>query len=213
MYQMGRADVPAGQQARAGGADVDAGRVRRRHPAVVAPHRRIPRGPADVSHGRADSALAQGQRGSTLSTAGPSPTWAIVWSQRNTDFYGRDNPEELVEQPWRGFTQALIRARIPHLPVHVDHIDREGPNLARAHPAELGGDVGRASRRRASLRRAGRGADRDRPDQSLQRVGRPSSGFCPGRSLRRQLAASLKRDGLAIRARYSERDAGTRICV
>ncbi len=60
----------------------------------------------------------------------PIANVGIVWSQRNTDFYGRDNPEELVEQPWRGFTQALIRARIPHLPVHVDHIDREGPNLA-----------------------------------------------------------------------------------
>lgn len=60
----------------------------------------------------------------------PIASVGVVWSQRNTDFYGRDNPEELVEQPWRGFTQALIRARIPYLPVHADHIEREGPNLA-----------------------------------------------------------------------------------
>jgi hypothetical protein len=60
----------------------------------------------------------------------PIANVGVVWSQQNTDFYGRDNPEELVEQPWRGFTQALIRARIPYLPVHVDHIEREGPNLA-----------------------------------------------------------------------------------
>jgi hypothetical protein len=60
----------------------------------------------------------------------PIANVGVVWSQRNTDFYGRDNPEELVEQPWRGFTQALVRARIPHVPVHVDHIEREAPNLA-----------------------------------------------------------------------------------
>jgi hypothetical protein len=60
----------------------------------------------------------------------PLANVGVVWSQRNTDFYGRDNPEEFVDQPWRGFTQALVRARIPFLPVHVDHIEREAPNLA-----------------------------------------------------------------------------------
>jgi hypothetical protein len=60
----------------------------------------------------------------------PIANVGVVWSQRNTDFYGRDNPEELVDQPWRGFTQALVRARIPYLPVHVDHIERDGPDLA-----------------------------------------------------------------------------------
>lgn len=68
----------------------------------------------------------------------PVATVGVVWSQQNTDFYGRDNAEELVELPWRGMTQALIRARIPYLPVHADHIDRDGaqfsvlvlPNLA-----------------------------------------------------------------------------------
>ena len=115
----------------------------------------------------------------------PIANVGIVWSQRNTDFYGRDNPEELVEQPWRGFTQALVRARIPYLPVHVDHIEREGSNLAvliLPNVAALSDEQVAAVRR---FRRAGRGADRDRPDQSLQRVGRPSSRFCPGRSLRR----------------------------
>jgi len=60
----------------------------------------------------------------------PIANVGVVWSQRNTDFYGRDNPEEFVDQPWRGFTQALVRARIPYLPVHVDHVEREGPSLA-----------------------------------------------------------------------------------
>jgi hypothetical protein len=60
----------------------------------------------------------------------PVANVGVVWSQRNTDFHGRDNADELVDQPWRGFTQALIRARIPYLPVHVDHIEREAANLA-----------------------------------------------------------------------------------
>ena len=37
--------------------------------------------------------------------------------------------EERVELPWRGMTQALIRARITYLPVHIDHIDRDAGGL------------------------------------------------------------------------------------
>jgi hypothetical protein len=68
----------------------------------------------------------------------PIATIGVVWSQQNMDFYGRDNADNLVQLPWRGITQALIRARIPYLPVHVDHIARDAdkfkllilPNLA-----------------------------------------------------------------------------------
>jgi len=68
----------------------------------------------------------------------PVATVGLVWSQENTDFFGRDNPDELVELPWRGWTNALVRARIPYLPVHADHIARDAgqfsvlilPNLA-----------------------------------------------------------------------------------
>lgn len=68
----------------------------------------------------------------------PVANVGLVWSQDNTDFYGRDNVRELVELPWQGMTQALVRARIPYLPVHADHIDRDAeqfstlvlPNLA-----------------------------------------------------------------------------------
>jgi hypothetical protein len=60
----------------------------------------------------------------------PVASVGVVWSQQNTDFYGRDHAEELVELPFRGITNALLRARIPYLPVHADHIDRDGPNLA-----------------------------------------------------------------------------------
>lgn len=68
----------------------------------------------------------------------PVANVGVVWSQINTDFYGRDNATELVELPWRGMIQALVRSRIPYLTVHADHIDRDAaqfsvlilPNLA-----------------------------------------------------------------------------------
>jgi hypothetical protein len=68
----------------------------------------------------------------------PVANVGVLWSQENTDFYGRDNSADLVEMPYRGMTQALIRSRIPYLPVHADHIDRDAaqfsvlvlPNLA-----------------------------------------------------------------------------------
>jgi hypothetical protein len=55
----------------------------------------------------------------------PIATVGVVWSQQNTDFYGRDDPEALVELPSRGISQALIRARIPYLPIHADDIERD----------------------------------------------------------------------------------------
>lgn len=60
----------------------------------------------------------------------PVATVGLVWSQQNTDFYGRDNPDELVDLPWRGWTNALVRARIPYVPVHIDHIARDGDRLS-----------------------------------------------------------------------------------
>ncbi len=59
----------------------------------------------------------------------PVANVGIVWSQRNTDFYGHDNAADLVDAPYRGFTQALIRARVPYIPVHIDDIERESSNL------------------------------------------------------------------------------------
>jgi len=75
----------------------------------------------------------------------PIATVGVVWSQPNTDFYGRDDAELLVELPWRGITQALIRARIPYLPVHADHVDRDAgqfsalilPNLGAMSDAQV----------------------------------------------------------------------------
>jgi hypothetical protein len=54
----------------------------------------------------------------------PVATVGLVWSQRNTDFYGRDDPDTRVDAPYTGFMHALVRARIPYLPVHVDDIER-----------------------------------------------------------------------------------------
>ena len=55
----------------------------------------------------------------------PVAAVGVVWSQRNTDYYGRDEAAELVDAPYRGWIQALIRARIPYLPVCADHIERD----------------------------------------------------------------------------------------
>ncbi|HEU5145134.1 MAG TPA: beta-galactosidase [Chryseosolibacter sp.] len=60
----------------------------------------------------------------------PVATVGVVWSQQNTDFYGRDNAEERVDLPWRGMTEALIRANIPYLPVQADHLDRDSAGLS-----------------------------------------------------------------------------------
>ena len=51
----------------------------------------------------------------------------------------------MVELPWRGWTNALVRARIPYLPVHADHIARDAdkfsvlilPNLAVLSDAQV----------------------------------------------------------------------------
>jgi Hypothetical glycosyl hydrolase 6 len=80
----------------------------------------------------------------------PVATVGVLWSQRNTDFFGRDDAELLVDLPARGFMQALVRARIPYLPVHADDLERDAapfralvlPNLA-----ALTGDQAGAVRR------------------------------------------------------------------
>src|SRR5215472_5475922 len=59
----------------------------------------------------------------------PLATVGVVWSQRNTDFYGQDRAAELVDAPYRGFTASLLRARIPYLPIHIDRVERDGASL------------------------------------------------------------------------------------
>jgi Hypothetical glycosyl hydrolase 6 len=54
----------------------------------------------------------------------------LVWSQRNTDYFGRDAARTLVDLPYFGFTEALLRARIPYVPVHVDDVGKEPGKFA-----------------------------------------------------------------------------------
>ena len=62
----------------------------------------------------------------------------LVWSQANTDFHGRDAAEDIVDLPARGWVNALVRARIQYVPVHVDHIGRDGRELSVLVLPELG---------------------------------------------------------------------------
>ena len=69
----------------------------------------------------------------------PVATVGLAWSQRNTDFYGRDDATELVDAPYEGFAQALIRARIPYVPVHAGDIRRNAEGLSVLILPNLGG--------------------------------------------------------------------------
>jgi hypothetical protein len=60
----------------------------------------------------------------------PVANVAIGWSQTNSDFYGTDQAEERVVLPYRGLTRAMIRARIPYLPLHLDQIDEQSAGLS-----------------------------------------------------------------------------------
>jgi len=60
----------------------------------------------------------------------PVATVGLVYSQRNADFYGRDDAQERVGRPYYGFLHALTRARIPYTPVHADHIAQAAGKLA-----------------------------------------------------------------------------------
>jgi len=60
----------------------------------------------------------------------PVASIGVVWSQRNTDYYGRDDAPELVDAPYRGVTEALIRARLPYLPVHAGQLARDASRFS-----------------------------------------------------------------------------------
>lgn len=59
----------------------------------------------------------------------PVASIGVVWSQRNTDFFGRDAAADRVDAPYTGFMHALVRARIPYLGIHADDIDAQGAGL------------------------------------------------------------------------------------
>jgi hypothetical protein len=68
----------------------------------------------------------------------PVATVGVVWSQLNMDFFGRDEAQIMVELPWRGIIQALIRARIPYIPIHADDIDRDAAGITLLILPDLG---------------------------------------------------------------------------
>ena len=59
----------------------------------------------------------------------PIATVGILYSQRNHDFFGRDEAELLVNLPQRGFLQALTRARIPYIFVNADDLERDAAGM------------------------------------------------------------------------------------
>ena len=133
MYQSGPGLLPRGEQARGRSADVDDRRHRRRHPdrggttsGAYHDDRRMYRTPEAGD----DAGGPDNQR--YLVDRTPVANVGVVWSQRNTDFFGRDDRRRSAStQPYTGFMHALVRARIPYLPIHVDDIERNGANLTR----------------------------------------------------------------------------------
>ncbi|GAA1572199.1 MULTISPECIES: alpha-amylase family protein [Kribbella] len=49
----------------------------------------------------------------------PVATVGLLWSQLSVDFHGKDDPVEVSQLPYRGWVDALVRARIPYLPTQV----------------------------------------------------------------------------------------------
>jgi hypothetical protein len=45
----------------------------------------------------------------------PIASVGVLWSQRNTDFFGRNEATDLAYAPFTRFMHALVRARIPLL--------------------------------------------------------------------------------------------------
>src|SRR3954451_9795232 len=65
-----------------------------------------------------------------LTNRKPVASVGVVWSQRNTDFFGRDEARVLVDLPYRGITESLLRARIPYVPVHADDVGKDPARFA-----------------------------------------------------------------------------------
>ena len=139
----------------------------------------------------------------------PIASVGVVWSQQNTDFYGRDDADLLVDLPWRGITQALIRARIPYLPVHADHIDRDAAQFSLLVLPNLGAmsDAQVASVRRFVERGGGLMATGE--SQPVRRMGRPAPGFRPGRLVRRPCDRPARAGDEARRKKHASDTAHT----
>lgn len=54
----------------------------------------------------------------------PAATVALLWSQENSFFYGRNEVRKRMELPWRGFTRAMTNGRIPYQPVNLNLLEQ-----------------------------------------------------------------------------------------
>lgn len=68
----------------------------------------------------------------------PVATVGVLWCQDSVDFYGRDEVTTKITLPRQGMVNALIRARIPFRPVHVDHLARDADGLSTVIVPNLG---------------------------------------------------------------------------
>ena len=118
----------------------------------------------------------------------PAATVGVVWSQENVDYYGRDQAEVRYGLPWRGLTDALIRARIPYLPIHADHVERDAATV------DVIGALEAPDPERAQQRRAG-GAPRLGHGCLRRETARRWCGRCCGRQV-----AAARRPGRSRRA-------------
>jgi hypothetical protein len=60
----------------------------------------------------------------------PIATVGVLWSQENVDYYGQEQGYDRVMLPYNGVIRALIRARIPYLPIHADQIVRDTQQIS-----------------------------------------------------------------------------------
>ncbi len=88
--------------------------------------------PEDRRMFRTPERVFQWHRANQQYLTGRRPVAAVglAWSQRNTDYFGRDEAAALVDAPYRGWSQALIRARIPYLPVNLADLAAHRGELA-----------------------------------------------------------------------------------
>ncbi|MFI6344255.1 alpha-amylase family protein [Streptomyces sp. NPDC050560] len=69
----------------------------------------------------------------------PVAAVGVVWSQRSTVFFGRDEARVRTESPYTGATRALRAARLGYLPVHADDIAAQSGRLGVLMLPDVGG--------------------------------------------------------------------------
>ena len=97
------------------------GRLCRRHPALVAPYRRLHEDRRQYTTAEPIFRWHEANQ-DILVDREPQADVGVVWSQQNHDFYGQDRAEERTMGPYRGVVKALDRAGITYMPVHADDI-------------------------------------------------------------------------------------------